>query len=539
MKSTRQWRSVLPFVALLFGAATILYLAWLFGLEKAPEDSPAEESSGEQRPTPRPTRVTLVPKPKVEEPEPQPGEDNKSSQAVEAWEVTFSFLDEDQRPVSVDFNVEVSKEGESPKVRSALPLTQMASDNAGTAMLRAPSTFERMVIKCADEDWFFDTYTHDRINGQASSSVSVICLARVNVYFDVFLDTGDPCLGGTIQIVKGGGFRSAEYPCKGDRIKVDGIPVTDLLVRVRPTAPGYGFVNLAVPKDQLSPNAVIPLRLSKSKYAKGDAAVLLGEGRISARGLRIFDAKSGVLLQELGDVQVRNGRYEFKNLYAGEYFIYGAMDDQVYYESFEVKDSEVSEVTLRLVMAASVSARILTPNGEPLAGCILRVRFAGYADFPAAPGAHQQGMVAASTWQGNVELRGLHPSVTELVVEGEGLQHLVIPVNLQPGEELLMADIVMQPAQGKVAVSITGTKTAEKYEAALLDPNGGHGYSTLKPFPAGAELGFENLSLRDYYLIVRPLGGGKVVGQRISLSPAQAELELTVDVSELERGQDG
>lgn len=412
----------------------------------------------------------------------------------------------------------------------------MASDASGTASIVLPGTYDRLVLKDHDEAWHFENLTYTRSPEELSTTLTIECYRTVDLFFDVFFDDGRPCKEGTIQVIKANGFRSPEYTCTGKHIEVTSVPAVALVVRVRPLEPGYESTNLEVPAERVLDGAVIPLRVPRSKNAKGNVAILLGGEVNRVDTLEIYDAKRGVRRHKLSGVHVTGGRVEVPGLYAGEYLVRGMQDGKVYWAALSIEDGKTTEVAVQMLDPATASVRVTRQDGTGISGAVLRTTLLGYTDFPAQPGVTLPGLFTTTSSDGVAELGGLHSNLTELVVEADGYQHQVLPVILVPGELTSLPDVVLEPAKGKVTVNVRGTDKPTSYEVALLDPNGGTGYSSLASVPPSGIVMFNSVSCRTYLVMIRPVGGGKVVSHLVELNAARTEAELVLDVTPIEKG---
>lgn len=240
---------------------------------------------------------------------------------------------------------------------------------------------------------------------------------------------------------------------------------------------------------------------------------------------------SGQIVESNGNLEVADGKLTLRALLPGAYIVLARVGNDVSYCTVQVQPNATAQGRVDSATPASVTARIVAGDGNPITGAVLRWNVGGYADFPAGP---QTGLRGVSGSTGLVELAGVHPAQTDFVIEAAGFEVATRTCAPSPGSTTDLGDIRLEAATGRIQVKLSGTQTPEKFQCALLHPQGGSGYSTMQNFSPDGMVTFSRVAGRAYLVMVRPVGGGKVSSMHVVLDTGSMDIGVVIDVAALE-----
>lgn len=187
--------------------------------------------------------------------------------------------------------------------------------------------------------------------------------------------------------------------------------------------------------------------------------------------------KTGGMFQGLGGAQAsgtfedEEGRFRLEGLSERTWLVSAAGEGYGQGEAAEVvlPGGEAAEITLRLPRAATVSGRVLSPEGRPVGGAevSLKLDLANLADM----GRPEARPSATSADDGSFLLEGLTPGALSLVASAEGFaESAAVPVEPAPAEVLADVAITLRTG-GRILGEIYDKQGERQAGAPILAQN--------------------------------------------------------------------
>ncbi|MCC6465996.1 MAG: carboxypeptidase regulatory-like domain-containing protein [Planctomycetes bacterium] len=192
-----------------------------------------------------------------------------------------------------------------------------------------------------------------------------------------------------------------------------------------------------------------------------------------------------------------------------------------------VTEREVTRVKYEPYDGCTVTVRACDATGAPVRGAVLSRSVGTYVSWLAGP---PEG-AAVSSAEGLVEIKGLPPGHLEFVVEAEGYEPSRFAVDLVDGVTHRHPDIYLEPAVGRVELTLEGMSEDVDYTVMLVQP-GGQPVAAIGDVRNSQQC-FEKLPLREYVVAVIAGRGGLVISRDVTLASGSETAKLTLDVSSL------
>ncbi len=331
---------------------------------------------------------------------------------------------------------------------------------------------------------------------------------------------------------------------KGDApVEVEQAPVGhDLKVFARCSLIGYDAQEFVVSKEQVVRGELIILRLVRSERpAFGVVAVDFSKWSGSPSAISVY-AVGGFGGGETGfaDEISEHKIWTSRPVPAGTYFV--RIDGRPNWESapFELAPGQTYTVVPDDYVPASMNVRVLDETGKPLAGAIVTRDTKRYVRYRidsrvAQATDHGGGISAISAADGCARMHGLRPGIHEFQIEAYGYEPHFVTLVLPAGETTDGGDVYLKKAIGRIKVVLKNRKDHQKsFFLGVMQVRGSDVRTVFKM--TESEWVFDALPLREYCVGISVGKGGKAGSQNVTLTVANPDQVVEIDVGDLVEG---
>ena len=366
---------------------------------------------------------------------------------------------------------------------------------------------------------------------QPLENIEIVVYPSCDVALDIRYEDGTP-YAGSLYIRSSGIIREASQTGTGGAL-VKGVPRGEgATLHLRNLKFGYSKSEFQLPSPDLGGSRPIVIYIPKdNEYAMGLIAVTFAEYANTPVSVRVLcNALVAAAAQEISTSLA----WESSPLRPGKYNVIITGEYASCIPEVEVTSNAVTTVEARAAIPASVRARILDSQGNPLVGATLALRLESDAAF--YPGRLQmRGVADTSGHDGVVEVGGIARGSFVAHVEALGYEPARLPVSLAAGQTLDLGDVYLGVARGLCIISIKGASPDQRYQVVVLQNQG-----STNTYPwrnvMGDSVRLEGLVLgRLYQIGVVLAGGGEVACESVVLTVPDDPVTIRIDVSALKK----
>jgi hypothetical protein len=203
--------------------------------------------------------------------------------------------------------------------------------------------------------------------------------------------------------------------------------------------------------------------------------------------------------------------------------------------TFSMEEGEMRTLVPELKACATLKARVLTPQGDPVPGARMWFRQGRYPSWERwkedQPGTSTlSGLRCTPDADGYCELPGLPAGDIEIEISSPDRGPYIEVVHLEPGETRDIGEILLDYATGSIEIQLSGFDTRMRFEAYLRQP-GGLAVTEAIPLNEFGYLKMEHVAPRTYILMVRSIEPGRVTWRYIDLTQAEPGVHLDIDLT--------
>jgi Carboxypeptidase regulatory-like domain len=402
-----------------------------------------------------------------------------------------------------------------------------------------------LVFHSKDESWLLPAEPQ---TPQRAKPIELVARNSVSLKLSIVGAADEPFVGeaavSAIGEAGAGGRYYRQLLFKGDApVEVEQAPVGhDLKVYARCSMIGYDAQEFVVSKEQVARRELVILRLVRSERPEfGVVAVDFSRWPGTPSAFNVLGTGNhGEGTTGSADEASKDRIWTSRPVPSGAYFvrIYGRPN----WESapFELSPGQTYTFVPDDYLPASMTVRVLDETGKPLAGAIVTrdtkryVRY-GIDSKVAQDTDHGGGLSAISAADGRARISGLRPGTHQFQVEAYGYEPHFLTLALPAGATTDGGDVVLKKAIGRIKVVLKNRKEHQKSFFLGVMQVRGSDVRTVRKMTA-SEWVFDALPLREYCVGISVGKGGKAGSQNVTLTIANPDQIVEIDVGDLVEG---